>query len=338
MALLWVEGFENYNTSNVNINEYIDIKYVQRARNISLVSGRLGGFAASGDNVSTSILTPVLGLKNTWIIGMAYFETSLASSSLILFRRNSVLQGELSSIGTSGQLNLTSGSVNTNFNGKNSFIRPNKWNYLEMKISFVSSGSYEIRLNGKTIASASGVDLRSSGSDGANQILFTLGRQGYLDDIYICDNSGSVNNDFLGDTQVVGLLPNGDGFYSSWTQDSGPNHYSRVNELPITIDDTSYVESSTAGNIDTYTYTNISGTNFTDIAGLQINTVGRKTDLGMKTMSVVARSSGTDIIGDSVVLGDSYENHEQIFETDVTGSNWTITSVNASEFGMEVIS
>ena len=96
----------------------------------------------------------------------------------------------------------------------------------------------------------------------------------YFDDLYVCDGSGSVNNDFLGDVRVVTVRPNGAGGSTQWTPDSGSN-YARVNET-ISGEDSNYVEDGTSGHEDRYAYGDLSGV--LGIKGLVICTDCRETD------------------------------------------------------------
>lgn len=342
MALIWVEGFENY---GVTLNSTIgfangsgtapmNLKYPTIFRNFTLSDGRFGGYAAKTAFSDGRITTPTFTTQNTWILGMAFYYNNaagtLTATTLVRYFLNTTVQCTLSSL-TSGQIQLTSGANNFTSSGKNGYIKNLMWNYLETKLTFTNTGSYEIRLNGYTILSGTG-DMTAT-SDGVNN--FEI-RGWVLDDIYICDNTGSKNNDFLGDSQIVGILPNSDGNYTSWTPNSGLTHYSRVNEVPPTFNDSSYVSTGTITNIDSYVYSNISGTNFTDVAGLQVNTIARKDDGATREISALARYNGTDAFGSTKTLTSSYSTYEEIFEEDSTGTNWTETNINSAEFGMRM--
>ena len=73
------------------------------------------------------------------------------------------------------------------------------------------------------------------------------------DDWYVCDNSGPVNNNFLGDVQVGLLLPNAAGDAAGWTGSGGGAHYGYVDENPLDSD-ASYVETDQSGAEELWNY------------------------------------------------------------------------------------
>jgi hypothetical protein len=159
----------------------------------------------------------------------------------------------------------------------------------------------------------------------------------YVDDYYACDIQGSTNNDFLGDVRVQAVFPNGNGNYSQLTNDLGnmTNNYTHVDEADPN-DDTDYVESSNAGDKDTYTYQDLPTTTGT-VYGVQVMTYAKKTDSGSRTIRNLARLSGTDADnGSDIALPSGYTYLPSIFETKPGGGAWTITDVNNAEFGVKV--
>lgn len=74
----------------------------------------------------------------------------------------------------------------------------------------------------------------------------------YHDDTYVLDCSFAPNNTFLGALRLYALPPTGNASPLQWTPLAGTN-WSEVSEVPPD-GDTSYVSSSTVGQIDQYTY------------------------------------------------------------------------------------
>jgi len=100
-------------------------------------------------------------------------------------------------------------------------------------------------------------------------------------------------------------------------------------------DDTDYVESGTAGDKDTYTYTNLTPTAGT-VYGVQILPYVRKTDAGARSIKSIARHSGTEVDGPEQVLGTSFVYARDIREAKPGGGAWSISDVNGAEFGVKV--
>ena len=220
----------------------------------------------------------------------------------------------------------------------NPVLATNTWHYLEAKVvCHDTTGSYEVRLDGQTILSGSSVDTRGTGD--SRYALFQL--QNYyqcIDDIYICDTDGTINNDFLGRVVIEGILPNADGDSTDWTPASGSDNYAMVDDIPPD-DDTSYVESGTEGDEDLYDYADLSTITMETILGLQINTdvrlnaVSGDIDLYQTVKSDSTSSDGAP----TNIASDDYEVATRILETDPdTSSAWTVSGVNAAQFGIKV--
>ena len=201
----------------------------------------------------------------------------------------------------------------------------------------ILTGSYEIRIDGQTVLSDSGVDTR--GSANSRYVLFQL--QHYyqcIDDIYICDTDGTSNNDFLGQVVIEGVLPSADGDSGDWTPASGTDNSAMVDDIPPD-DDTSYVESNTEDAEDLYDYANLSTITTETIVGVQINTDVRINAFpGNIDLYQTVKSGGTTSDGQPTNIAmDEYEVATRILETDPnTSSAWTASGVNAAQFGVKV--
>lgn len=215
------------------------------------------------------------------------------------------------------------------------------FSYIELKATIHSStGAYELRVNGVTWVSGTGANTQSTANATTNQILvgpaasLSASLSRYYDDLYICDTSGSTNNDFLGDCRVDTLLPNADGTYTDFTPNSGSNHYSRVAEGAP--DTTTYVTSSTVDQKDTYAFQDLTAVTGT-IKGIQVNNAALKDDAGARSIANVVRSGTTDAVGSTVALSTSQLIYSSVHETDPnTSAAWTESGVNSMQAGVKV--
>jgi hypothetical protein len=215
----------------------------------------------------------------------------------------------------------------------------NQWHYMEVKGKVDPTvGTVEVRIDGAVVISLTGVNTRSSANSYANQIWFgDAWNSGavHADDIYICDTTGTYNNNYLGDVKVTCLTPNGAGAFTQFALTGAANNFSAVNELPYN-DDTSYVSDATVGDRDSYAFTDITLTG--NIWGIMVWARARKDDAGTRQLSVSARSSGTDLFGPTFSVASSYAYYSTIYETDPnTSLPWTVAGLNAAEFGLKVI-
>lgn len=107
----------------------------------------------------------------------------------------------------------------------------------------------------------------------------------YLDDVYICDKSGGVNDTFLGDIKIGCIFPRQD-VTTGWTPSTGTTHFSLVNEH-VPDDDSTYVFTNSASAIDSYYFDNVSSFSG-QIQGAQISFFARKNDEGSRAFRDVA--------------------------------------------------
>jgi hypothetical protein len=217
------------------------------------------------------------------------------------------------------------------------------WNYVEIKFKIANApdGYAIVRINGVEVINVSGVDTLNSSDNLTAVILGSQGYSGgprtvYFDDVYICDLNGSQNNDFLGDVKVQLLSPNGNGHYSDFTgsdADSADN-YLHVDDAGAPDDDSSYVESATPEDQDTYACTNTAGCD--TVHGVGVKVIGRKVQAGAVDLKALVRSGTTDSASSALGLGTDYRAKQVIYEQDPdTAAAWTTGGVDAAEFGIE---
>ena len=211
------------------------------------------------------------------------------------------------------------------------------WNHLELKW-FQSTGSVttvEWNLNGAPIldeitdgdmaAVSQSIIFGGSASDIVDDF--------YMDNLYICDTTGGVNDTFLGPIRVDDLYPDGVGNYSNLTPSVAKANYETVDENPA--DGVEYVYSATEGDEDTYQMNDMTGTE--DVAGVVANIITKKTDAGAKFVRPMVRIGGVDYTGTSGALTESYGLVTTTWdESPATASAWSQTEIDGMEVGQEV--
>ena len=216
------------------------------------------------------------------------------------------------------------------------------WHYIEVKVKIADSGgTIELRQDGVTRLSYAG-DTQNGGVANVDRIAWSSRINGLnyrIDDIYILNEQGSLNNDFLGDTRCYPLYPNGNGNYSQLVGSDGnsTDNYLLVDESPAPSS-ADYVGSATPGDKDTYTFEDMPVSVGT-VRGVETRVFAAKTDTGTKQVRALIRRSATDANGVDHALADSaYVTFQDMWEQDPHAGPgaWTITNVNGSEFGAEV--
>lgn len=344
MALIFADSFDHYATADI-LAKWTSIS---NAPTIS-APGRFGSsLTASGSQRYVQKTIPALG---TYIFGFAFLFGAQPNSDMTFF---ATLEGATVHV----DLRLTASStVRITRNGTTlatgtTVLSAATFYYIEVKVIVSDTvGLAEVRINGVLDASYYGAgsagaptgDTRNGATgviDGFRVGIVTGGvGEGTCrhDDLYVVDTTGSApNNTYLGDVRVEALFPNGNGNSSQFvgSDADSTDNYLLVDET--TQDgDTTYVESSTVGNKDTYTYTDLTPGTGT-VFGVQSLLYARKTDAGTRTIKSVARTSATETDSADKTLSTTYLYYPDVRETKPGGGAWTVTDVNASEFGPKV--
>ena len=158
-----------------------------------------------------------------------------------------------------------------------------------------------------------------------------------FDDIYFLNGAGTRNNDFLGDTRIYTIFPNGNGNSSDLVGSDG-NQVDNYQQVDETAPDTSdYNGSDNSGDHDSYEYENVTVGNGGTIAGIQVGSLMAKTDTGIRTARFVQRIGGTDYYGDEETLSTSYAPFFEVHETSPdTSLTWTETEIDDGQWGMQI--
>jgi hypothetical protein len=231
-------------------------------------------------------------------------------------------------------------------------VKTNAYIHLELKVKFDPTvGTIYLGINGVQALNLTGQNTRNSVNSYANVInmgvLLTNTTNSIttnvdFDDFIVYDgqaNDPQGNPDItgpIGDCAATWLLPNGAGTTTQWTPDAGTN-YARVNEA--TPDgDTSYVSSSTVGQIDTYAIADLPA-NIQSVKSIAVVSFARKDDAGARQIAAEIRTGGVNYQGTSVyTMATGYA-----YFMNNWGSNpntlaaWTPAGVNAIEAGHIVI-
>lgn len=350
MALLWMEGFETYkDTVDVSLDESELQKFWGAAGGgtIQIKTGRTGTGKSirMGSSGNAGVLrTPIIGSSPEIHFGFGYYVGSLTethiicivvdSSGNVKFQLNLIASGNLQ-VSCPGFGHAISGSTTT------TPIAGATWAWIEVSIVFNASGSYSVDVNGSNESeiSASGVDTFATGTavnwgyvEWRSPTPVSADNSARYDDIYICDETGSVNNTLLGDVVIVHTVPTSD-VTSDFTPSTGTDNFAVIDEqLPS---DSDYVESATDGHIDMYGYNNLALSG--DIYGINVRTRARKT--APDDIRLISKSDSGATASDTSavpVSSETYE-HYRIMETDPdTSALWTGSGLDAAEFGFEV--
>jgi hypothetical protein len=215
--------------------------------------------------------------------------------------------------------------------------------YIEVRVKFSATiGEVEVRVNGNPTPLISITGQNTGGTSATDLYLYSKasGTRDHSAWYLIDPDTGSApTNTFLGHIRFATLNPSANGNSSQWVGSDGnsTDNYLLVDDGSADDGDTTYVESATLNNKDTYAFGDM------PVASSLIYAVcpvlhARKTDAGTRAIKPVTRRAGTDY--DAAVdhyLGTTYTSYKQALIVDPsTSAAWTDSGVNAAEFGVKV--
>lgn len=334
MALLFMESFDGYGGTASQATLWS----TQGTLGTSSPVPRTGTYCARSTGFWQRVIAPG---SQTIIAGYAFYWGGSQQGYAILYETAAFNLAQCSvTADTDGKVRVRAGDNSAAALGisASAVLVASSWNYIEWKITVGNSGTYEVKVNGVSVLSGSGDTQARSTSAIVGFSVSPGGSLNGVDDFFLLDSTGSTLNDYLGDCKVECLSPQaGNGSNTGLTCSTGTDHGALVDELPAN-DDTDYNYSATASVKDTYNFTNLASTGV--VKAVQAVARARKTDSATKELALVARLGSTDYDGATkAVAATTYGQYLQIWETRPSDSlAWTVSDVNAAEFGLKVVS
>jgi len=356
MALILMEGFDTFGANGVQITSEVKDTYSMHdpSYNFYARPGRVAGLSAQWSSTSPdAILTmvPNAAPHATYIVGFGYYlphasgvpDTGTAFALRQKGHYESIV-GVGFHVASDGTVSAVTGDGSTVIVSSSAGIIQNQtWHYIEMKVyCHPSAGTVDIMVDDSTVASGTGLDTdyATVGSSpvfegvcwrGQNNLLQYQPR---IDDLYVCDGSGSINNDFLGDCVVRPLYPTSDAGTNDWTPSTGVNHYAVVDDQ-YWNDETDYLDTDTDADKEMFGFGTISTGD--DIIGITLHSTNRRLSPSSGTLQHIYESNASEQGESGLILGvTTIRGNYSISETNPdTLSPWTEAEINAGTFGFQ---
>ena len=361
MALLWMEGFDDLESTTTNLLTGLEGRWSGWAMDSSVViqAGTRTGFGkeiyANSAAANIVFYAPIsrIAAGNTLIVGMAVRIDNLTQGTGLgesgrtffsLYNSVSTYHGQLywingGTIGWTLDVNgYNDAPVWTTTNVK---LTEGVWHYLEVKILLNSTtGSISVRVDGGTEETGTSLNnTRASSVFDIQRIQFFEGQTNHrmtseaaFDDIYVADDSGTINNDWLGSVEVVTVFPTSDGTVTQWTPSTGVDNYALLDEIPAS--DTDYIEASASTTRDLYGHGATTGSSV--IHGIMPSIRCENVRAGIGTVELLVKGSAESSSG-TVPLGQGKMLRSHIFETHPdTTAKFTDLNFTSVEVGVEV--
>lgn len=354
MALIFMDGFDYYEPSGAGVfGGPMDRHWLFTGSTGSIQPGRHNadfsnnlGFA-TGSNTHNS---PYIGDYATMIVGFVFnIPVTNTNQRIFLFYDTGTIQCSLYTDGN-GVLSFYRGDASVLLASGTTSIFKNIWYHCQIKVTFDNTtGSVQVKLNElDEIHSGggpvTGLDTQVSSNASANKIGVSGGsfRSVEYDDLWVLNDTPSASgpplDDFLGDIMIETLFADGDGAINDWTPLSG-NNWENVDEH-ATDDDTSYVFTNTPSFIDLYSFDDLAQiTNAGTISAIQVDLMTKKTAAGGRNVRPIIRHDAVNYDGSTMFVTDDYGEQLEFFPANPgTSLGWTISEINAAEFGIELVS
>lgn len=339
MTLLFMEGFEIDGGNSTAL----DRKYATATSASGSTTGRLHGSAASIANNFELRTRTLASPTSTVVLGFGWKDTNSGTTAEdFQFNIMSDTDVQLTLV------NVTVSSTTYRWDlyrgatllGSSAAYSTLNWHYFELTATIhQTTGSYEFRANEtldfQDVGPVNTADSGAANWDTLEMVNTTADGNMAIDDIYVLDNSGSVNNSFLGDSVIEGRLPTSDSTPLDWTPSSGANHWELVDDTS----DSTYVSSGTATDKEMFGFDALSFITGTIHGVLQMATVGLDA-LGTRTVRHLSTSGATTTNGVSQVIETTgFITVYDIIELDPnTAAGWTLSGLNSATFGLELVS
>jgi len=212
-------------------------------------------------------------------------------------------------------------------------ITGSTWYLIEIHyIPATSGGVFQVKVNGISDISYSG--NTTPGATTIDGIMVgcddSYWPPGYYDNVIVDDAA------WIGNTKIQAIKPTSAGNSTQWGPSSGSN-WDCVNEMPA--NDNDYVSTNSNDFLDLYTFSDLTGS-IEEIKCVQVQ--ARTVKNGAPTpqnLQLAVRSGGTNYFSSSNVV--PYVNPKSLFNiwqlNPNTSAAWTVSEVNAAEFGMNAV-
>ena len=355
MALLFIDGFDAYGTNGFDADPVL-----QEAGYYEFQSFNTVPIATISSDTRTGVGYSII--TNTWgHWGGGFGRAFSLAQGIVLGVAIKNLQSSFNSLVEIGYNNLTGGGatqLTISYNGANGLTAqtgdgvhayssaPNVlfegvWQFMEVK--YVLAGGtplLAIKLDGVVVLnSGAGVVQNASQPALANYVNFGTSNPSSLmiDDLYLCDTTGSAFNDFLGDCVVHALLPSADADTNQFTQvgGTGAGHFTAVDDNPPD-GDASYLYSNASGQQELFTVPTLP-TDIIDVLAVGINVVARKQAAGVGTYEAIVSVGGVVENGPTIGASLDYVSQQSLFTAPPGGGNWTLTTAQSAKFGVQIV-
>ena len=354
MSHIWSDGFSAYELLSDLDSQYTregvtnNLRLVQDGGPSENGSVRLGGVDQSNSGFYRDLGTSLtIGFIGFWF-KFNDFDTSDGLDDMI-FKLSATttvrMSMRLSSDGsvqirrsTTGTEHFDSADPSDTVDGQAHYLFRGTEYKIELKIEGVNNtGSLELRVNDEVWGVLDGKDF-----DGTyNRLSFQTGLTGEgadfeISDLYVMDDQGTIkdNATFLGSRWAIEILrPDAEAAGIAFTPESGTDNSEMVDDAPRNNQDTDWNDSTGDAQVDRFTSTDT--LNGAQIHNARVINVARHTGSSQNFRAKIFEGA-TDGDGGDEALTETFAVYMEDYEINPdTSLPWTVTEIEAAEFGYE---
>ena len=353
MALLFIDGFDHYDPQALDPfgdpwlargkAAYLSPQATRipgrrpSSSALRLPAGAGGGYVKNLETGRTSLIVGAA-------LRVAPFENTGEEPVLLGVRDTTAQVAHLLRIGEDGRLKLYR-RTGSGMSGWDQWISTSVataavrgWHYVELQVvQGTSNGTLNVRLNGVLAITLSAQNTTQGGGPLLTAFVGAVPGQACpvtvdVDDLYIADTSGTINNTFLGDVRVDALQAQANGALNQWTVEGAASAWAAVSDG----DEATAIRAATAGLRQTFDVEALPAMTTPAIHGVQVTLLARKTDAGNGRVRGLVASGAQMAVSSDINLQEQLAWHTALFERNPNGNvQWTEGAFNAAEFGLE---
>ena len=343
--LLWCDGFDHYGVvGNLTEGPYAQVSV---GTALDTTNPRTGTHSLIIQ--STGTVRRVLGgAKTTVGLGAAFYTGTLptiASSCRLFGFRDAGNADQITiTLETTGIISVRRGSVSGTSLGDSGtpVFTAETYQHVEVLVFFSQTvGTVEVRINGVTVVSLSGVDTVATALVECSQVVIGGINSGAstfnVDDFFAYDDTGSFNNTFIGDRRVLTLFPNSNTAQADWTAVGAATGYECIDEASPD-GDTTYITAGVPGSpgaISEFGIQNLPA-GVSAISAVVVVEMARKTEAGTANTQWSIISGASESAGADKPMTEIYTYRQDVFETDpASAAPFTPSEVDGLQIKVE---
>jgi hypothetical protein len=341
--LLWCDGWDHYGVLG-NLTEGAWAEVNGAGWTLSTSNPRTGTYSMAWPATASFLRRVLGGAKTTVGVGAAFYYTALPGTArrarLFDFRdASNTIQVSIGT-DTTGTISAYRGSIDAGTLlgvTASPVITAEAYQHVECIVFFSQTvGTVEVRVNGVTVLSLTGVDTVASALVESSQVGIggaagSGGSTGFIDDVFCYDGTGSFNNSFLGDRRVITLFPTADTIQADWTPVGSATGFGAIDEASPD-GDTTYISAGLPGSptpTSEFGMDNLPA-GISAISGVVLVNMSRKTEAGVANVQMSVISGASETAGTDTPMTEIYTYRQDVFEIDpASAAPFTVSEVDA---------